>query len=316
MPIFNSMEVLCHNCGKTMLAQPNQLEHGEKKYCSYACRNTHKRRPLADRLWEKVDKSGGPESCWPYTTITHDTYGLIYYLTEEGKRRTIGTHCAAFFVTHGFLPQDRHIMVLHKCGYKRCCNPAHLYLGDGHDNAMDAIADGVWHGNTKLAEGDAKAIRLLYGILTTEQICDKFHISQGTFSSIIMGRSHKNAGGPIKQNNNPTQTHCHKGHPFTEDNIVYTHGDKQFRQCRICYMEGNRVKSRRRLETKRTEINTQRRARRGSTVRRFTDEECAHIKTLYPQHSYRAIADMFDGATYGTIERIVKGTYAGTRLAH
>ena len=240
-------------------------------------------------------------------------YTNIYYLADDGTRRHIGNHCAAWFVTHGYLPSD--LMVLHKCGYKPCCNPTHLYLGNGHDNALDAIAEGNWSGNTRLEKGEVQAIRHLYGLLPPPDICDKFQISYGTFSAIIHGKTHKNAGGPLKLTNAKTQTHCHKGHPLTEENLVYTHGEKHFRQCRICYMETNRAKARRRLETNRDLINTQRRARRGSTVRRFTEEECAEIQSLYPEHTYRTLAERFD-TTYSTIMRIIKGAYGGTRHLH
>lgn len=42
-----------------------------------ALRNT-KGVPLAERFWPKVDKSGGPDACWPWLGgINGDGYGFI-----------------------------------------------------------------------------------------------------------------------------------------------------------------------------------------------------------------------------------------------
>ena len=141
-----------------------------------------------------------------------------------------------------------------------------------------------------------------------------FAITITSVSEILLGHTYQDVGGPMKEKNNKKKSHCHKGHPLTEDNLVFSH-DGTARNCRICYMETNRIKARRRLETNRDLINTQRRARRGSTVRRFTEAECVEIQSLYPEHTYRTLAERFD-TTYSTIMRIIKGAYGGTRHLH
>lgn len=274
-----------------------------------------RRRPLADRLWEKVDRSGGPDACWLYQ-IDFDTYGSISFFQEDGTQRVIGSHRAAYLVTYGILSETLH--VLHRCPQgpqKRCCNPRHLYLGTRQENMADLQSTSWSPGTRKLSDLEVVTLRELCGQVPQKTLAQMFGITLTSVSEILLGQSYKNVGGPIKTGKGLLQSHCHKGHPLTEENIVLTHGDKKFRQCRICYMETNRLKSRKRLENNRDLINAQRRARRGSSVKRFTPEECAQIQSLYPQASYRELADQFS-TTYSTIQRIIRGTYGGSRHQH
>jgi hypothetical protein len=274
------------------------------------------RRPLADRLWEKVDRSGGPDACWLYQ-IDHDNYGNVGFFQEDGTFRVIGAHRAAYLLTYGILSDT--LYVLHRCPdgpQKRCCNPRHLYLGTPKENAADLKHDKNWSpGRRKLSNLEVISIRELYPQHPPKVLATMFGITTTSISEILRGHTYQDVGGPLKTSPGRQKSHCHNGHPLTGDNLVLTHGDKQFRQCRLCYMETNRVKTRKRLSTHRDLINAQRRGRRGSTVRRFTQEECTHIQSLYPAASYRELAEQFD-TTYSTIQRIVRGTYGGTKLKH
>ena len=236
MPTSARLSRICPVCSAAFRVEPNQLRRGAGIYCSRPCKNVGGRRPLADRLWDKVDRSGGPDVCWPYTTITKDTYGLIYYLKDDGSRDFISSHRAAWFVTHGVLPQA---WVLHRCNNKRCCNPAHLYLGTHQDNMLDAKMAGVMpHGNVhhkaKITDDIARAIRELYGSMSQRQLAQMFSVSQANISDILHGNIWKDAGGPLKTSLAKTQTHCHQGHRLVDDNIVMSHGGRN-RNCRICY---------------------------------------------------------------------------------
>ena len=81
-------------------------------------------RPLADRLWEKVDRSGGPAACWPWTgTTANDGYGLISLGRKaEGSRVP---HRVAWELTNGPIP-DEGLTLDHLCRNHSCCNPVHL----------------------------------------------------------------------------------------------------------------------------------------------------------------------------------------------
>lgn len=102
------------------------------------------RRSLADRLWEKVDRSGGPDACWLYTGYRNvQGYGVINDGGRPGISRSsklIGAHRAAWIVINGTLLPGR--AVLHKCDNPPCCNPNHLRSGSQADNAADMAAKG------------------------------------------------------------------------------------------------------------------------------------------------------------------------------
>lgn len=96
-------------------------------------------RPLADRFWPKVDSSGGPDACWPWTGAksqkTSACYGVI---REGGSGRMLLAHRVALFLTTGEMPAD--LDACHKCDNPICCNPAHLTWASHRENMRDYAA--------------------------------------------------------------------------------------------------------------------------------------------------------------------------------
>lgn len=277
-------------------------------------------RSLEDRLWEKVDRSAGEDACWPYMpSINRNTYGMIYDPSATCISKVIGTHRAAYELTYGKVQEG--LFVCHRCNWKPCCNPSHLYLGTHQQNMFDARKDQLMPMistplHAKLTETEVHAIRILYGAWSQAQLAQKFNVSQSDISDILLGKIWKNIEGPlISQDDKGQKTHCHKGHPLTEDNIIYSHQGRN-RNCKLCYYERETAKSRRRFIEKHDEINAQRRARRGSTVHRFSEEEVIEILRLYREEglSYRDLAKRFT-TSYSTIKRIINKDYTGTRYA-
>ena len=92
------------------------------------------RRPLADRFWEKVDRTDG---CWLWTGgKTSDGYGAIGAGGKGGKM--LPAHRAALIVVGVDLADDA--LVCHTCDVRNCVRPDHLYVGTFATNNRDTLA--------------------------------------------------------------------------------------------------------------------------------------------------------------------------------
>ena len=101
-----------------------------------------KPRTLAERFHPKVDRSGGPDACWPWLGASLPRgYGHLGERVARGRHRMVYAHRVAWELHHGrAVPQDT--MVLHHCDNPPCCNPAHLFLGTQRDNMQDCARKG------------------------------------------------------------------------------------------------------------------------------------------------------------------------------
>lgn len=119
---------ICPGCD-----QPFTPKERGQKHCSRSCSNHARRRPLAERAWEKVDKSG---DCWEWTgQLNVYGYGVIKW---DGKSRRASR--IIYALTYGPIPDG--LFVCHKCDNPRCVRPDHLFLGDHKDNAADMVQKG------------------------------------------------------------------------------------------------------------------------------------------------------------------------------
>lgn len=84
------------------------------------------KRGAARPFWDWVDRTGGPDACWPWTG-QRIANGQGYGKVTVG-RRTMRAHRRAFELATGIDPGGQ--WVLHTCDNPPCCNPAHLMLGD------------------------------------------------------------------------------------------------------------------------------------------------------------------------------------------
>jgi hypothetical protein len=92
--------------------------------------------PIEERFWQKVDRSGGPDTCWFWIAGKDaDGYG-IFYARSSSKR----AHHFAYELHIGPVPDG--LQVLHSCDTPPCCNPGHLFLGTSADNMADMRAKG------------------------------------------------------------------------------------------------------------------------------------------------------------------------------
>jgi hypothetical protein len=96
-------------------------------------------RALAEAMfWRSVDRSNGTDACWAWTGPCNNSgYGMT------GLRLLPGGHTAfrvAYLLANRLEQVPRGIVVRHLCGYKACCNPAHLLAGTKQDNYRDGLA--------------------------------------------------------------------------------------------------------------------------------------------------------------------------------
>jgi hypothetical protein len=159
-----------------------------------------------ERFWSYVDRSGGPEACWPWRAGTSTGgYGRFYL---AGKTWT--AHRVAWILIYGPIPDGQN--VLHTCDVRHCCNMLrHGFTGTPADNSHDMVckgrqATGDRNGSrrhperrprgeanpkAKLTADDIREIRRLAAEGVSQPvIARRFGVSQGgTISPILLGRT-------------------------------------------------------------------------------------------------------------------------------
>jgi len=87
---------------------------------------------LEERLIEQSDRSGGPNSCWPWAPpLSEDGYARFTY----GKRFR-PAHVWSYVLVAGEPPSETPF-VLHSCDNRSCINPNHLRTGTHQENMED-----------------------------------------------------------------------------------------------------------------------------------------------------------------------------------
>lgn len=141
---------------------------------------------MIERFNAHVDKSAGPDACWPWTG---PTYGGRYGQTSF-RGKMVGAHRAAVYVATGEWPT---LHVLHHCDNPPCCNPAHLFQGTQADNNADKTAKGRGRGAVGMKspfakltdEGVVEMRRLHSEGWDTIQLGKKYSVAQGTAWRVV-----------------------------------------------------------------------------------------------------------------------------------
>lgn len=147
------------------------------------------RKNTALDFWNSVDKSGGPDACWPWKKSRDPVgYGNAYFSGWWIAHRL------AFFLTNGFKPEA----VCHKCDNPPCCNPTHLFAGTKTINSADRDRKGRQRAprgeraaTAKLSDGQVLELRQLYAEGNTSQaeLAKRFSLDQTTVSDITRGKT-------------------------------------------------------------------------------------------------------------------------------
>jgi hypothetical protein len=118
-----------------------------------------------EQFWSRVDQSGGPLACWPWSgAVAGNGYGFAR-IDMAGERRSRGAHVIALYLVKGQLSgHGSGLVARHGCDNPICCNPDHLSLGTVRDNSRDASERGLLKGGSALGEANG------YSKLTADQV--------------------------------------------------------------------------------------------------------------------------------------------------
>lgn len=139
-----------------------------------------------NQKWRANEQTG----CWEWIGAqTPKGYG---FMKIPKTRRQEYAHRVSYMAFNGKVPEGRH--VLHRCDNPPCVNPAHLFLGDHHDNHMDMKAKGrhlYGERNTEAVLTEV-SVRKIKELLATGEAQSKiallFGVCQMTISRINTGK--------------------------------------------------------------------------------------------------------------------------------
>lgn len=138
------------------------------------------------RLIQNIDRSGGPDACWPWTAKAKSQgYGV---LSINGRQRR--AHRVVYEIANGPIPKG--LRVCHRCDNPPCCNPRHLFAGTAKDNSLD-MARKERAGRNKLTGEQVAAIRA--DPRTTKEIAPDYGVHWSNIASIKAGATWVHVGG-------------------------------------------------------------------------------------------------------------------------
>jgi HNH endonuclease len=146
--------------------------------------------PLLERYQRRIDRSGGPDACHPWTGPCFPS-GYGHFL-GDGEQRA---HRFGYKRLVGPIPKGLH--VLHRCDNPPCQNQGHWFLGTPADNSADKVAKGRQarnHGEkssaAKLTWAQVREIRSKFTGNHGEKaaLAREYGVSQVTLGRIVMGR--------------------------------------------------------------------------------------------------------------------------------
>lgn len=189
------VETTCEICGTVRFITRTQAANGKGRFCSPRCRVIGlrgSRRPIAERLWEKVVKIPGNDSCWEWQGY-RDANG---YGTISVDNRPTLVHRISYELHYGTIPPD--MAVCHRCDNPSCVRPDHFFLGSNLENIADKMAKrrqarGENAGHAKLTNEQARAAidRVRIQGMSRVAVAEEFGVSYWTICDLVQGRTWK-----------------------------------------------------------------------------------------------------------------------------
>ncbi len=99
------------------------------------------------RFWQGVDRSGGPESCWPARGLTVASGYAVLRVGNASSRRTVKAHRLSYEIAFDGACPPSVDHLCHdatcappgvQCSHRMCCNPRHLAAASVEANAARA----------------------------------------------------------------------------------------------------------------------------------------------------------------------------------
>lgn len=149
----------CAYCGKDFYRPVTNPPLSNVRHCSFEC-----------RFWSKVDKTGGPDACWPWTAGQSHGYGTI----KRGETNLVASR-VAYEMTKGPIPGDT--LACHTCDNPLCCNPDHIFLGAHQDNMDDRMAKGRYYVKTTKSDRSAWARAFMTGKKRPPEVREKMRLA-------------------------------------------------------------------------------------------------------------------------------------------
>lgn len=150
---------------------------------------------LESRFYDKIFFDTNGSGCWVWVGART---GPLGYGQVRHAGKIVTANRFSWLLHIGAIPEG--LDVLHRCDFKPCVNPRHLFLGTQRDNALDASKKGLLnsvhgeiHPSAKLNEAEVRRIRKLYasGRFTQRRLGEMFGVHRYSICSITIGKTWK-----------------------------------------------------------------------------------------------------------------------------